>query len=399
MSLREFAEDKTKYIAALLLAEAMAGGFLWVIGIKQVFILLLLIIWLSPFLCVFFMEYVQKKQYFTEVEEAFRGLDQKSLLSEIISEADFVEGKKLFSILKATDKYVSDMLQDDQRNAREYKEYVEMWIHEVKVPLTAARLLCAQNKKTAAGQSGEADQSRETDQGREVDQGREAGQSRAAGQSEEAGQSGEAGGQNAESWGRQVEAELDRVEAYTEQALYYARSTSLEKDFFVKRLSLAELVTDTLKASARELIRVKAAVELGRLDHEVYGDPKWLSFILRQILSNSVKYRGEEPLRLTFFSVGEKDRVSLKVEDNGIGIPDADLGRVFDKGFTGQNGRKTGKSTGIGLYLCKKLCAKMNLEIRAYSQGQSTCIEILFPVNSMIEDAVRPADFQRKGVI
>lgn len=363
MSLREFAEDKTKYIAALLLAEAMAGGFLWVIGIKQVFILMLLIIWLSPFLCVFFMEYVQKKQYFTEVEEAFRGLDQKSLLSEIISEADFVEGKKLFSILKATDKYVSDMLQDDQRNAREYKEYVEMWIHEVKVPLTAARLLCAQNKKTAAGQSGEA------------------------------------GGQNAESWGRQVEAELDRVEAYTEQALYYARSTSLEKDFFVKRLSLAELVTDTLKDSARELIRVKAAVELGRLDHEVYGDPKWLSFILRQILSNSVKYRGEEPLRLTFFSVGEKDRVSLKVEDNGIGIPDADLGRVFDKGFTGQNGRKTGKSTGIGLYLCKKLCAKMNLEIRAYSQGQSTCIEILFPVNSMIEDAVRPADFQRKGVI
>lgn len=393
MSLREFAEDKTKYIAALLLAEAMAGGFLWVIGIKQVFILMLLIIWLSPFLCVFFMEYVQKKQYFTEVEEAFRGLDQKSLLSEIISEADFVEGKKLFSILKATDKYVSDMLQDDQRNAREYKEYVEMWIHEVKVPLTAARLLCAQNKKTAAGQSGEAGQSREDGQSRE------AGQSEEAGQSREAGQSGEDGGQNAESWGRQVEAELDRVEAYTEQALYYARSTSLEKDFFVKRLSLAELVTDTLKASARELIRVKAAVELGRLDHEVYGDPKWLSFILRQILSNSVKYRGEEPLRLTFFSVREKDRVSLKVEDNGIGIPDADLGRVFDKGFTGQNGRKTGKSTGIGLYLCKKLCAKMNLEIRAYSQGQSTCIEILFPVNSMIEDAVRPADFQRKGVI
>lgn len=318
MSLREFAEDKTKYIAALLLAEAMAGGFLWVIGIKQVFILMLLIIWLSPFLCVFFMEYVQKKQYFTEVEEAFRGLDQKSLLSEIISEADFVEGKKLFSILKATDKYVSDMLQDDQRNAREYKEYVEMWIHEVKVPLTAARLLCAQNKKTAAGQSGGADQRGVAGQGREADQSGEAGQSR------------EAGGQNAESWGRQVEAELDRVEAYTEQALYYARSTSLEKDFFVKRLSLAELVTDTLKASARELIRVKAAVEFGRLDHEVYGDPKWLSFILRQILSNSVKYRGEEPLRLTFFSVGEKDRVSLKVEDNGIGIPDADLGRVFD---------------------------------------------------------------------
>lgn len=339
MSLREYAQDKIKYISALLLAEIMAGGFLWIIGIKQIFIWMLLIIWLSPFLCAFFIEYVQKKTYFTELEEVFLGLDRKSLLSEMISEADFLEGKKFCSILKRTDKYVNDMLQSYQCSAREYKEYVEMWIHEVKVPLTTMRLLCARKK---------------------------------------------------ELWSEQMEADLDRMEAYMEQALYYARSTSLEKDFFVKRLSLEELVSDTLKEYARELVRVKAAVEFRQLGLDVYGDPKWLSFILRQMLSNSVKYRGEDPLRLTFSGAREKEQICLKVEDNGIGIPDSDLERIFDKGFTGQNGRQVGRSTGIGLYLCKKLCRKMNLEIRAFPLEQGCCIAILFPVNSMIEE-VNPA--------
>lgn len=370
MSLREYVKDKLKYIAALLLAEAMAGGFLWIIGIKQDLILILLMIWLSPFLCVFFMEYVQKEKYFAEVEEAFLGLDQKSVLSEIISDADFLEGKKLYSILKRTDKYVNDILQDYQRNAREYKEYVEMWVHEVKIPLTSMRLLCARN----GGVQGEPARARQ-----EEPEARKHGDETGSGQDEPART------RHGGPWNRQIEADLDRMEAYMEQALYYARSTSLEKDFFVKRLSLQELVSGTLKEYARELVRVKAAVELRELDMEVYGDSKWLSFILRQILSNSIKYRGNEQLRLTFSGVKEADRVLLKVEDCGIGIPETDLERVFDKGFTGQNGRKAVKSTGIGLYLCKKLCRKMNLEIRALSLEHGTCIAIIFPINSMIE--------------
>lgn len=365
MSLREYVKDKIKYIAAFLSAEAMAGGFLWIIGVKQVFILMILIIWLSPFLCTFFIEYAQKKKYFTEVEEAFLGLDQKTLLSEVISDADFVDGRKLYSILKRTDKYVNDILQDYQRNAREYKEYVEMWVHEVKVPLTAMKLLCARGE-CAAGEQSEAVCVRGEDAAEE--------------QSKTVYVRGE------KPWNKQMEADIDKIEAYMEQALYYARSTSLEKDFFVKRVSLQELVSGTLKEYAGELVRVKAAVELQELDVEAYVDPKWLSFILRQILSNSVKYRGEERLRLTFSGGKEKDRIFLKVEDNGIGIPDADLKRVFDKGFTGQNGRMAERSTGIGLYLCKKLCGKMNLEIRAFSKEQGTCIAIVFPVNSMIED-------------
>lgn len=377
MSLREYAKDKIKYIAAFLLAEAMAGFILWIIGTRQVFILMLLIIWLSPFLCAFFIEYAQKKKYFTEMEDAFLGLDQKTLLSEIICDADFVEGRKIYSILKRTDKYVNDILRDYQRNAREYKEYVEIWVHEVKVPLTSMRLLCARGEASEKGRT-------ETDRAWKDDSQKTRTETACIHQDDRTAEKAD----GREPWSRQIEADLDKIEAYMEQALYYARSTSLEKDFFVKKVSLRELVSGTLKEYAGELVRVKAAVELRDLDMEVYGDPKWLSFIMRQILSNSVKYQGKEKLRLIFSGEKEKDRISLKVEDNGIGIPDMDLERVFDKGFTGQNGRRVGRSTGIGLYLCKKLCGKMNLEIHALSGEKGACITIIFPVNSMIEDVI-----------
>ncbi|MDD6072532.1 MAG: hypothetical protein PUC12_17235 [Clostridiales bacterium] len=85
---------------------------------------------------------------------------------------------------------------------------------------------------------------------------------------------------------------------------YYARSTSLEKDFFVKRVSLQEMVLETLKGCARELVGAKASIEFENLDHVVNADAKWMSFILKQIISNSVKYRREDPLKLTF--VGEE---------------------------------------------------------------------------------------------
>lgn len=334
MSLTEFFKDKMKYLVALLLSDVLTGGFLWLIEVKDVFILLLMIIWLVPFWVVFFMEYIQKKKYYLHIEQSFHALDQKTLLSEVICEADFQEGRRMHDILKATDLYANNMIEEYKRNAGEYKEYVEMWVHEIKVPLTASKLLIGCHK---------------------------------------------------EPWTRQLETDLDKVEAYVEQVLYYARSTSLEKDFFVKRVSLQEMVSETLKGCARDLIGAKASVEFENLEQFVNADPKWMSFILRQIITNSIKYRRDEPLKLTFSGVREAEGVCLEVWDNGIGIPENDLERVFQKGFTGQNGRNTAKSTGIGLYLCKKLCEKMNLKIRA-SSHEGTCIAISFPVNSMIEE-------------
>ena len=117
------------------------------------------------------------------------------------------------------------------------------------------------------------------------------------------------------------------------------------------------------------------------LEGSVFTDLKWTDFILQQLIDNAVKY-GCRKIRI-FSGVGENS-VSLFVRDDGIGIPERDLKRVFDKGFTGENGRGHARSTGLGLYLCKKLCVKLGLGISIESeQWEYTQVEIIFPKSEM----------------
>src|SRR5699024_11917066 len=102
-----------------------------------------------------------------------------------------------------------------------------------------------------------------------------------------------------------------------------------------------------------------------RQDH-FYSDERWVRFILNQLIATAVKYRSEQSV-LHFSTLRQQDLVVLMVEDNGIGIPSSDLPRIFEKGFTGQNGRIIQQSTGIGLYLCKRLCEKLGIGITADS--------------------------------
>ena len=123
------------------------------------------------------------------------------------------------------------------------------------------------------------------------------------------------------------------------------------------------------------------------MDIPVCADSKSCSFIIGQVISNAIKYRQEE-FRLEFRSQVQKNRIALLIHDNGIGISKADLSRVFDKGFTGENGRRFSKSTGIGLYLCKKLCDRMNIAISISSEkGQGTTVALYFPTESLLKGA------------
>ena len=118
-----------------------------------------------------------------------------------------------------------------------------------------------------------------------------------------------------------------------------------------------------------------------------YTDDKWLRFLLDQLISNAVKYRGSEP-KLRFVAGERQGRVFLAVEDNGIGNPESDLPRIFDKGFTGTNGRLQKSSTGIGLYLCRKLCDKLGIGLTGESggRGKGTRMELTFPVDDFIAE-------------
>ena len=124
-------------------------------------------------------------------------------------------------------------------------------------------------------------------------------------------------------------------------------------------------------------------ITIDDIENRVYTDDKWVRFILNQIIGNAIKYRIEQPV-LHFSAIKTNDRVVLAVSDNGIGIPKSDLPRIFEKGFTGRNGRIGKNSTGMGLYLCKRLCDKLGIGLTAHSENKGTTIALSFQMNDFV---------------
>lgn len=182
--------------------------------------------------------------------------------------------------------------------------------------------------------------------------------------------------------------ELDKVENYIEQALFYARSNTVEKDYYIRKAILKEIVNESIKKNKTTLIHEKISLDLHDLELEVNTDSKWTVFILNQIIQNSIKYRKQDDnSKIEIYAKQGKNNNILYIKDNGIGIKKGEITRVFEKGFTGTNGRLSNKkSTGIGLYLCKKLCDKLGIDIELNSvQNEGTEIRIVFPNDSHID--------------
>ena len=191
---------------------------------------------------------------------------------------------------------------------------------------------------------------------------------------------------------KSIDEELDKVENYVEQALFYARSNTVEKDYYIKNSNLKEIVNESIKKNKSILIQEKVDINIHDLDITVNTDSKWVVFILNQIIQNSVKYRNKEiNSNLEIYSKKGKENIVLYIKDNGIGIKKGEISRVFEKGFTGTNGRLSGKkSTGIGLYLCKKLCEKLGITIELNSiQGKGTEVKIVFPNSSYFRETLQ----------
>ena len=264
----------------------------------------------------------------------------------MVEEPSFPDGQAAFYVLERVAKSANDEVASYRRQVEDYREYVETWVHEAKSPLAAAHLMLEN-----------------------VD---EDGPQALADKREALGD------------------ELCRVEGYIEQALFYARSEAVERDYLIRQHNLRALVSQAIKANARVLIGAHVAVRLDGLDDkDVFCDEKWMLFVLGQLIQNSVKYACEKGPEIVFSArlVGEglaDEHAVLTVRDNGCGVSAADLPRVFDKGFTGANGRAGKRSTGIGLYLVKRLCDKMALGVEAASsEGEGFAVSISFPMNKM----------------
>ena len=219
----------------------------------------------------------------------------------------------------------------------DYKEYIEMWIHEIKIPIATSHMI-VENNKTQVTKS--------------------------------------------------IDEELEKIENYIEQVLYYARSSTVEKDYYISKCNLKEIVNEVILKNKTALIGEKISINTHDLELKVNTDSKWVVFILNQILQNSIKYRKiSEQFKIEIYSKEGKENVILYIKDNGIGIKKGEITKVFEKGFTGTNGRMLNKkSTGIGLYLCKKLCDKLGMGIELDSdENKGTEVRLVFPRSSHVD--------------
>ncbi|MGM9534411.1 MAG: ATP-binding protein, partial [Intestinibacter sp.] len=211
---------------------------------------------------------------------------------------------------------------------KDYKDYIESWVHEIKLPITTMELICENNKNEIT---------------------------------------------------RKLQTELSRIDNFVEIILYYARLDKVYKDYIIKEIDLSKVIYETITKNKTYFIQNKMMIDVN-CSHTVFSDKKWLAFIINQILINSTKYKREPVGKISIYTEAVKDGVKLYIEDNGIGIEKSEINRIFDKGFTGTNGRQNKKSTGIGLYLSKKLCTKLGIEIYAESEiNKYTRIILLFP--------------------
>lgn len=286
--------------------------------------------------CAFFMmfgyDFYRKKNYYDEFLGILDRLDEKYLIAELIKKPHFLEGKILVDSIYEIDKAMIEHINEGKQQQTELKEYIEMWCHEVKTPVATSQMIIENNK-------------------------------------------------NAFTEG--INEELVKIDDYVEQVLFYARSENVEKDYLIKDVDLSTVVNSVIKRNKKDLINKRIKIELDNLDIKVSSDKKWLEFILNQIIANAIKYIDDDP-KIRICAKQFKNQVELKIFDNGIGILESEIERVFDKGFTGTNGRMIQKSTGIGLYLCKKLCGRLNHDIKISSSNQGTTVTIIFPYSGHI---------------
>lgn len=332
MSGKQYLKNKIPAIFVNLMGMLALALFLTANGNPAQTVLFIFIVWQLVLTAYLSAAYHTQKRDLDRLLDMTEQLEERYLISEIMAEPHRADWQVFHQILKMAERSMLEKIGGIQRERKEYKEYIEQWIHEVKTPITAMKLLCENNRSPFT---------------------------------------------------RDILAELENIDQYTEQALYYARSEHTEKDYFVREISLCDIVHSAIADNKYLLRQSSMTIAADDLEHSVFTDDKWVRFILDQIIRNAVKYRTEQPT-LHFSAQKAGDRIILSISDNGIGIPRSDLPRVFEKGFTGQNGRTGKKSTGIGLYLCRRLCDKLDIGLTVSSEGTGTTIALSFQINDFI---------------
>ena len=326
MMFLEYLEEKIFFIITSIIFTLLLNIYLLLIGIKVELIILLALFIIAFIFISLLLNYLLIMKKHKKIVRLVDSLDEKYLIKEMLDKPKNLENKGYYYALDKACKALNDKLSEVENSKNEYLDFLDSFIHEIKTPISALSLYTDNNND------------------------------------------------------KKIKEEVLKIGRLVDKMLFYARSDVVEKDYFIKEVPLIDLVHPVLLEYKNYILNYAFKVEVSNLDDlVVYTDVKWLNFIIEQILSNSLKYQNKKNRLIRIKGINGNNNIKLEIYDNGVGIKEVDLGKVFNKGFTGSNRRKKNAS-GIGLYLTKKLCDKLGIDIKIESVYlKYTKVIITFP--------------------
>ena len=336
MKLSRYLKDKLYFI--ILFITFLSLIILLLVGFKVSLELIIVIISLLVIfaILVLIIEYLKKRSFYNEFVNIVDKLDKKYLVIEMLNSPNFQEGEILYNELYEINKSMLENIKNYEISMNDFKDYIEMWIHEVKIPLSSLILMIHNNKNNISSKM--------------VDQ-------------------------------------VNRLDNYVDQVLFYVRAENAEKDYLIKKTELNKVINKIALKNKDYILENNICFSVLDCEKKVLTDSKWLEFIIDQIINNSIKYKRDIASSfIKIYTEENNEEIRLIIYDNGIGIDAKDLPRVFDKTYTGTNGRLKSKSTGMGLYIAKNLCEKLGHKIAIESKvNEYTKVIITFNKESIYD--------------
>ena len=332
MKLKEYLLDNISLIVFYILLMTFITAVIYLDPTVKVWTNNILYLNIAAFFlfCVYLLgTYLLRQRYYTQIVRAIQ-VEKEAIYS--LPAAHNYEQKLVRKLLNKIYDEQNSKIEKIYAEKKDNFEFISAWIHEIKTPIAVSNLLIENNR-----------------------------------------------GQESDDLLNSMQQEVDRIDRLVEQVLYYSKIGDFSKDYFVHDLGLEALVNQVIKKHAGTFIHKSIRIEMDSTDMEVSSDKKWLLFMLDQIISNALKYTHQGGIIKIHAEKDEREK-RLIITDNGIGIRPEDIDRVFDRGFTGYNGREFTKSTGMGLYLARRLARKLGHDISIDSvYREYTRITIHFP--------------------
>lgn len=337
MSFLAYLKDHALTVALLVLADVAACAIAAICALQRDAVVLVGLVLLAALTIALCADFLQGRRFYRDVSNLAEQLDHPYQLPSLISRPRRADHEVVYDALETMGRSSANEVAEAQSKAKEQREYMEAWVHEVKTPLAAALLTAEHVPDPESGK---------------------------------------------------IKSDIDRAVRQVEQVLWYARSEAAQNDYVIRDQSLAAIAGKACRANARLLIESGVSIKM-EIDPSLTAltDEKQVVFVLSQALVNSAKY-GARTVRL---SAREEDlRCLLEIEDDGLGVPAQDVPRVFDRGFTGTRGRDVSSSTGMGLYIAAKLCDSLGIGLSLSStEGKGTLVTLAFPQDRRMLDVAK----------